>query len=82
MLTGSPVLGNQLPQRAGDFSERDIRSEAESRLQNRACWQGPAVTGTRTCPAPQAVHGHRRGGRQSARPSAPLAARNYARRIV
>jgi hypothetical protein len=29
MLTGSPVLGNQLPQRASDFSERDIRSEAE-----------------------------------------------------
>ena len=29
MLTGSRVLGNQLPQRASDFSERDIRSEAE-----------------------------------------------------
>jgi hypothetical protein len=29
MLTVSPVLGNQLPQRASDFSERDIRSEAE-----------------------------------------------------
>jgi hypothetical protein len=29
MLTGSPVIGNQLPQRPSDFSERDIRSEAE-----------------------------------------------------
>jgi hypothetical protein len=32
-----------------------------SRLQERVCWRGPAVTGTRTRPAPGVVYSHRAG---------------------
>jgi hypothetical protein len=72
-----------LPQSVTSRTQNCLDFGWPSRLQKRACWRGPAVTGMRTCPPPRVVHSHRRNGRRSGRTAVrPLAAGGFAQRAV